>query len=315
MDVRQLEYFLAVVDHGGFNRAARARYVAQPSLSQSIRLLERDLGSELFHRFGRRVVLTEAGRALVEPARAVVHGLGMARACVEAVHGLVSGRVEIAAMPSQSVDPLSRMIAVFAERYPGVSVAVRASFTARDVLESVRTGITELGLLASMEPVAAGGLELHPVARQRFVLITPPDAPFPEGRPVRHEQLAGQRLIAGQPGTGMRAMVDTILAAAAGASIVVETEHRETILPLVLSGTGLTVLADSWRALALRAGARVLELEPATYLDVALAARPDSLTPAAREFLALARTVAAEPGAAPDDRVEAIVKARDLGLL
>ena len=299
MDVRQLEYFLAVVDHGGFNRAARARYVAQPSLSQAIRLLERDLGSDLFHRFGRRVVLTEAGRALVEPARAVVRGLGLARASVEAVNGLVTGRVEIAAMPSQAVDPLSRMIGGFAERFPGVSVAVRAAFTARDVLESVRTGVTELGLLASVEPIVAGGLELHPVARQRFVLITPPDAPFPTDRPVRHEQLAGQRLIAGQPGTGMRTVVDTILAAATGATVVVETEHRETILPLVLGGTGLTVLADSWAALARRAGARVLDLDPVTYLDVALVARPDSLTPAAREFLAVARAVVADPGAPP----------------
>lgn len=302
MDVRQLEYFLAVVDHGGFNRAARACYVAQPSLSQAIRLLERDLGSDLFHRFGRRVVLTEAGRALVEPARSVVRGLGLARARVEAVHGLVAGRVEIAAMPSQSVEPLSRMISGFVERFPGVSVAVRGSFTARDVLESVRTGVTELGLLATVAPLAPGGLELYPVARQRFVLITPPDAPFPADRPVHYADLAGRRLIAGQPGTGMRSVVDTILAAAPGASIVVETEHRETILPLVLGGTGLTVLADSWRALALRAGARVLELEPAAYLDVLLVARPDSLTPAARAFLTVARESGAPPaGTSPDE--------------
>ena len=205
-------------------------------------------------------VLTEAGRALVEPARSVVRGLGTARASVAAVHGLVAGRVEIAAMPSQSVDPLSKMIAAFVARFPGIAVpTVRASFTARDVLESVRTGVTELGLLATVVPLAAVGLDLYPVARQRFVLITPPDAPFPADRPVHHTELAGQRLIAGQPGTGMRSVVDTILATADGASIIVETEHRETILPLVLGGTGLTVLADSWRALALRAGARVLD--------------------------------------------------------
>ncbi|GGW47903.1 hypothetical protein GCM10010320_30460 [Streptomyces caelestis] len=62
MDIRQLEYFLAIVDRGGFNRAASALYVSQPSLSQTVRALERDLGSELFHRIGRRAVLTEAGR-------------------------------------------------------------------------------------------------------------------------------------------------------------------------------------------------------------------------------------------------------------
>jgi DNA-binding transcriptional LysR family regulator len=63
VDARQLEYFLAVVDHGGVNRAAAALYLAQPSLSQSIRALERDLGHQLFHRVGRRLVLTDAGQA------------------------------------------------------------------------------------------------------------------------------------------------------------------------------------------------------------------------------------------------------------
>jgi DNA-binding transcriptional LysR family regulator len=67
MDIRQLEYFLAIVDHGGFNRAASALYVSQPALSQTVRSLERDLGAALFHRIGKRAVLTEAGTALIEP--------------------------------------------------------------------------------------------------------------------------------------------------------------------------------------------------------------------------------------------------------
>lgn len=189
-----------MVDQGGFHRAAQVLYVAQPSLSQSIRLLERDLGSELFHRIGRRVVLTEAGRALVEPARDVVRGLATARAGVAAVHGLTSGWVEIAAMPSQAVDPLTAMLGGFTRRYPGVSV--RAAFTAAQTADMVRTGVVELGLLASIQPISAPSLALHPVARQRFVLITPPGGPFPQGRPVRTEQLAGQRMIVGQRAPG-----------------------------------------------------------------------------------------------------------------
>ncbi|MFI7134641.1 LysR family transcriptional regulator [Nonomuraea sp. NPDC050153] len=78
MDFRQLERFLAVVDHGGFHRAAEVLYVAQPSLSQSIKQLEREMGDALFHRVGRGVVLTEAGRELVGPARMAVHALGLA---------------------------------------------------------------------------------------------------------------------------------------------------------------------------------------------------------------------------------------------
>ena len=289
MDARQLDYFLAVVDHGGVNRAAAALYLAQPSLSQAIRALERDLGHQLFHRVGRRLVLTDAGRALVEPARHVVRGLEAARASVESVAGLESGRVEIAAMPSQAVEPLGGMIRAFTERHPGLSVTIRAAFTTSDVLEMVRTGVTEVGLLAGSEPPASAEVELDLIGTQRFVLLAPVGGPFRDGVTVRHADLAGQRLIVGQAGTGMRRLVDGIRAAGVELTEVVETEHRESILPLVLGGVGLAVLADSWSPLARQAGALVLELAPPAYLHLALASRKAPLTPAATAFLAIAR--------------------------
>ncbi|MEU6337622.1 LysR family transcriptional regulator [Streptomyces cellulosae] len=288
MDVRQLEYFLAVVDHGGFNRAASALYLAQPSLSQAIQALERDLGSDLFHRIGRKAVLTEAGIALIEPARAAVRSLEMARATVQSVHGLHRGRVDIAAMPSQSIEPLTAMISRFTKRHPQVSVAIQAAFTSRDVTEMVRTGQAELGLVASPAPLPANDVRPYPVMEQRFVLLAPPDGPFPPGAPVRHEQLAEQRLIVGQQGTGMRKYVDDLRSAGTQWTVAVETEHRIAIVPLVLAGVGLAVVTDSWRDFAERAGALVLDIEPARNLHVALVSRKEVLTPAAQAFLTCA---------------------------
>ncbi|MDX8030565.1 isocitrate/isopropylmalate family dehydrogenase [Lentzea sp. BCCO 10_0856] len=80
--------------------------------------------------------------------------LATARASVNEVAGLRVGRVEIAAMPSQSVEPLARMIKAVTEKHPGLSISVRAAFTAEDVIEEVRSGRTELGLLGSSEPLA-----------------------------------------------------------------------------------------------------------------------------------------------------------------
>ncbi|MBD3010750.1 LysR family transcriptional regulator [Streptomyces sp. 5-10] len=288
MDVRQLEYFLAVVDHGGFNRAASALYLSQPSLSQAIRALERDLGSDLFHRIGRRAVLTDAGTALIGPAREAVRSLRLARASVESVHGLRTGRVDIAAPPSQAVEPLTGLIDRFARAHPAVSVRVQAAFTPRDVTEMVRTGVCELGLLASPDPVPRGDVRTYPLSEQRFVLLTPPDGPFRPGVPVRHEQLSGHRLIVGQKGTGMRRYVDDLVAEGVALTVVVETEHRVSILPLVLRGVGLAVVADAWRGLAERAGALVLDLEPSTGLRIALVSRRAPLTPAAEAFVSTA---------------------------
>lgn len=288
MDVRQLEYFLAVVDNGGFNRAAKALYLAQPSLSQAIRVLERDLGSLLFHRIGRGVVLTEAGRALVEPARRAVRSLEVARDSIGAVTGLRTGRVDIAAMPSQAVEPLSGMVERFTTAHPGMSVAIKQAPWPRTVIEMVHTGITELGLLAAPEPVVEADLAVRELGRHRFVLVTAPDGPFEPGSVVTAEKLSGQRVIAGQPGTGMRRYIDDLKAGGLDVTIAVETEHREAILPLVLRGVGAAVLTEAWTTLAEVSGALVLRLEPAAHLHVALVSRTDRLSPAAAEFLRVA---------------------------
>ncbi|MBO8201660.1 LysR family transcriptional regulator [Streptomyces smyrnaeus] len=285
MDIRQLEYFLAIVDHGGFNRAASALYVSQPSLSQAIRGLERDLGSELFHRIGRRAVLTESGAALIEPARAAVRSLETARASVAAVHELREGRLDIAAMPSQAVEPLTTMIRAFTSRYPGVSVVVKAAFTSREAVEMVRTGSAELGLVATSGALPDKEVTAHPAGEQRFVLVTAPDGPFAERRSVRSAELAGQRLIVGQRGTGMRAYVDGLRERGIAFTIAAETEHRVAILPLVLAGVGLAVVAESWRGMAERTGARVLEIEPRSTLNLGLISRRARLSPAATAFV------------------------------
>ncbi|MFC4564216.1 LysR family transcriptional regulator [Nocardiopsis mangrovi] len=288
MDVRQLEYFLAVVDHGGFNRAARALFIAQPSLSQSIRTLEKDLGGPLFHRIGRRAVLTEEGHALIEPAREAVRSLDAARASVESVRGLRTGRVAVTSMPSPAVEPLSSMVEAFAARHPGVELTVRAAAVPQAVVDAVRTGASELGLLSARELPAAPGVRLHPVERQRFVVLAPPGGPFEPGVPLRRECLAGQRLIVGEPGTGIRRLTEEIRASGVDLTIAVESGHREAVLPLVLKGVGLAVVAEAWRSLAARAGAVVLDLDPPAFLHLAMVSRAGPLTPAAAEFLALA---------------------------
>ncbi|WP_330299866.1 LysR family transcriptional regulator [Streptomyces sp. NBC_00503] len=288
MDFRQLTYFLAIVDHGGFNRAAAALYVSQPSLSQAVQTLERDLGSSLFHRIGRRVVLTEAGTALVPRAREALHALELARASVGAVRELRGGRLEIAAMASPTIEPLSTLVQRFTERHPEVSLSLRVALTREHVVETVRTGGCELGLLTTSSPLPGRDVVPHRLGEDRLVLITPVDGPFPPGRAVRAEQLAGHRLIVGQRGTGIRAYVDDLKAEGVDVRIAVETEHRMAFLPLVLAGVGLAVVTRSWADLSERAGALVLDLEPACLQHNVLVSRKAQLTPAARAFLEIA---------------------------
>jgi DNA-binding transcriptional LysR family regulator len=285
MDARQLEYFLAVADNGTFNRAAASLYLAQPSLSQAIRNLERELGTELFHRIGRRIELTEAGRAMIGPARQVMRDLEGARATVESVKGLRTGRLEIASMPSPAVQPLSEMIGVYLRKYPAIRVDVRAVPTAAEAAAQVRTGAVEIGLAGTASELRSAEVTVHPAGQQRFVLLAPPGGPLPPGRAVTLDDLAGLTAIAAPPGTRARQLVDEARARGVPIRIGVEAAHRETVLPLVIQGTGVAVVTQAWADLARGAGALVLDLEPPQYLHICLLSRRGPLSPTAQAFL------------------------------
>jgi DNA-binding transcriptional LysR family regulator len=301
VDTRKLKYFLAVVDHDGFSRAAEHLLIAQPSLSQTIASLEKDLGVPLFHRIGRRAVLSEAGQELVGPARLVMRDLEAAQSAVQALKGVRSGRLDIVSMPSPGIEPLTSMIAGFTRLHPSVRLNVSAAFTPEDVIESVRSGSTEIGLAGSPTRIRVPGIQVLELDRQPLILIVNPQADtFGPGEAIQREELGGHRLVASQRGSLMRWLVDDALARGVDTEIVVEVAHRTSILPLVLAGVGHAVMPSSWAPLAHKSGLRTLLLEPVSHLDVALLSRKEDLTPAAKAFLKIARLHTADPGPPPD---------------
>lgn len=289
MDVRQLRYFLAVVDHGGIGRAAEMLRVAQPSLSQAIAGLERQVGVPLFHRVGRGLVLSSSGSALVGPARVVLRDLEQAESAVRSELALSAGRLDIVSMPSPGVEPLTSLLAEFMVRYPHILVNVDAAFTADETLRAVTTGQSEIGLLGTAEPIRVSGIETIPLAQQPFVLVSAPGWLDSEGDTVDLADLHDLRLIVSQRGSLIRSLVDRMLTEGLAGAIVAEVGHRSSILPLVMRQAGQAVLPSAWSDLARRAGADVRTILPETRLHIALVSRTDGLTPAAQAFLEVAR--------------------------
>lgn len=312
MDARQLSYFLAVVEHLNFGRAAEQLHIAQPSLSQAMSTLERELGVPLFHRVGRGIALSDAGAQLVEPARQVLRDLESAKAAVQSTRELRRGRVELVSMPSPGIEPLATLIRIFTQRHPGMTVTADAAFTPEEVVHAVKTGQAELGLLGAASPPDTSGLRVVPVEDQPLVLVSPPApdhaASAPEPSPgldpdldrVTRDDLSGMRLIVSKQGSQMRRLVDDVLARGVEAHIVVEVEHRTSILPLVLAGVGHAVMPDSWTPLARRAGAEVRRIDPPSLLRIAVVMRTTTLTPAARAFVDTLDAYCA--GGRPNDR-------------
>ena len=99
MEIHQLRYFVAVAEEGSFSRAAAREHVAQPSLSQQIRKLEAEMDQRLFDRLPRSIVLTEAGKCLLEYARKVLAEIADARRCLDDLQRGVSGRLVVGRCP------------------------------------------------------------------------------------------------------------------------------------------------------------------------------------------------------------------------
>lgn len=290
MDARQLEYFLAIVEHGGFRAAASHLHIAQPSLSQAIAGLERELGVALFHRIGRKVVLSDAGHELVGPARQVARELRTARAAIESVKGIQRGCVELITTSSPGIEPLSTLTARFAVSHPGVTILAAAAFTAEDVVRSVKQGVCELGFVNAIDPIKERGIDVLHLEAQPYALVGGENAPFNDGDNVSADVLATTQLIVSPRGTKMRAVVDDVIAQGVDLRIVIEVAHRTSILPLVLRGVGVAVLPAAWVPLARSAGARVATLSTPRYINVGLLSRKGALSPAARAFLDTAKT-------------------------
>jgi DNA-binding transcriptional LysR family regulator len=286
MELRQVEYAVAVFDRAGFTRAAAALHVTQPSLSQGIRLLESDLGAPLFHRVGRRVTPTAAGNAFIGPARQLLRDVSTVRAAVVAVAGLDAGQLDLVALPTLAVDPMASVIGRFRRAHPNVAVRLVEPEAADDVMAMVRDGTCEIG---AAELPGPDDLESVGSAWQEILAVCPPGTELGRRRRLPVARLADMALIATPPGTSTRRLVDDALASARIVPfIAVETAQREAILPLVLAGAGTSFLPAPLAAEAAERGAVVASLQPVLRRRIGFVHRRGPLSPAAVAFLRLA---------------------------
>lgn len=288
-----MEYFLAVVDHGGVTRAAKALHIAQPSLSQSIKSLERELGTQLFRRVGRGLELTPAGESLVGPARQLLHHVSGAQAAARRVARLESGRLDIVALPTLAVDPLAQLAGEFARRYPGVALNVLVPGDMAAAADLTRTGECELGL--TMLPVNHPELICRELGAQRIDVVLPPQADAGGRGPLPVAALADLAWVTSPPGSSTRILLEEALAGTGAVpNVAVETDNRESIVPLVLAGAGATLLPRPLAREAARRGAKTRPTDPPIIRHIGIVHRDGTLSAPARAFLDLA--AALSPG-------------------
>jgi len=287
MDSNRLRHFLAVVDHGGFTAAAHAVYVSQPALSLAVKELETELGAALFTRTGRRVQLTAAGTALLEPARQVLRDLETGQAAVEAVAGLEAGNVTMASLPTLAADPVAPLVGAFRRRYPGVRIDLAAPEGTSELFDLVVAGTCELGVTDAHD--IPDTLESHPLGRQSLILILPPGSDHVEGAEIDLATLGGTPFVVAPPGTSTFRLLEEGFAAVHGApAVAVVTAQRDAIVPLVIAGAGAALVPESVARTASGLGAVTARPRPHLERALVLVHRAGPLSPAATRFIEIA---------------------------
>lgn len=259
MELRQLTYFEAVARHGGFTRAAQHLHVAQSAISAQVRALESELGVDLFTRTTRAVVLTRAGELFLGRARRILGEVDGARGELAALSGVLAGRVTIGATPVLGGIDLPRVLSDFHGRFPGVALSLRSGLIAA-LLAKLDDGAVDLVLGPIHDDLDRRRHVARRIAREQLVLVVPERHRLAAKTRIKPIDVRREPFICLPEGSGLRALLDTFLGAAA--EVPFEAGTPEAVRDLVAAGLGVALLA---RSSAERPGApvAVLGLDPA----------------------------------------------------
>ena len=295
MDLKQLRYFVAIVQCGSITRASQQLNVAQPALSLHIRNMEADLGVPLLFRTPQGVLPTDAGQILLRNAQVILAQFEKAQTEIKGASADPSGDVRIG-LPSSIAHTLGvPLILAARERYPKINLRIAEAMSGY-VLDWLRLGRVDLGLLYAL--VEDKDLRAISLMSEALVLFGPPgrDAP-PDGQPASLAALAELPLILPSPGHGLRDFLDE-KAAVEGVRLapVFEIDAFGAIKSLVERGLGLSVLpAHAIGKEVAEKGWRAWEFDPPLVRTIHLVLPTDRpLSQAANAIESLCRTTLAD---------------------
>jgi DNA-binding transcriptional LysR family regulator len=257
VDLDQVRAFLAITRDGGFARASESLHLSQPAISRRIHLLEHELGAPLFDRLGRRVALTDAGRAFLPHAQALLASLQDAINAVDAIRGADHGTVTLAVVGSLADGRLMSLLREHRRVHPGVDLKLCTALSP-EVSALVLRAEAALGLRYGTDP--SPGLDCAVVSQERLVAVCPPGHPLARGGADPSTALAGERWLGfpardGVPAEPYAAAQAQLLAAhGLGAIETVPVDSLTAQKRMVEAGFGLAVLPETSIAEELRTG-------------------------------------------------------------
>lgn len=245
MELRQLQYTLQIAEEKNFSRAADKLHIAQPSLSQQLSKLERELGVKLFQRNTSTVELTYAGASFIAHAQKIMDAVAQLRQEMDDISQLRAGRVVVGSMPITGSHLLPYVLPAFKESYPDIQVTLLED-TSLNLEKLTAGGGTDLSLLSL--PLQEPTLSYVPIGEEIIDLAVPPNHPLTEipgvqERGVELAQLQAEPFIVLKKGQGFRKLtVELCRSAGFEPNVVFESNNIETVQSLVAAGMGITLV-------------------------------------------------------------------------
>lgn len=280
MNIRDLEYLVALDEHRHFGRAAAACYVSQPTLSMQVKKLETHLGVPLIERSSRSVLFTPAGEAVVERAKSVLNEVRDIESIARRARNPRSGSLRLGMFPTLGPYLLPHVVGPWQEAFPELEVLLVEEKTAVLVQRLLAGALDAIAIAAPLGPEAAG-LATEPLFREPFDLAVPAGhALADDERPVGVDVLDGADVLLLEDGHCLREQaLDVCRAAGAQERDGFRATSLETLRYMVAAGVGITLLPRLATAPPVPplAGLAVREFTgEAPYRDIVLAWRPSS---------------------------------------
>jgi DNA-binding transcriptional LysR family regulator len=243
MTLRQLQVFLAVAREKNFKHAAKSIHSSQPTVSEHIAELERELGKKVFLRQrGGPVTLSEAGRVLERYAASAVLAVEDARQAVQGLDGLSHGSLELGASTTPGIYVMPQTIANFRGSHPGVGLTLQIA-NSRVIEERVKARELDLGVVGG-HAVGPGEECLAAGLADELLLIVPPRHAWAKRSSILPEALAREPLLMREEGSATRSVTERALR---GAGIrfqaAMELDHTEAIKQAVMAGLGVAFIS------------------------------------------------------------------------
>lgn len=241
MELRKLEYFVAVCEELHFTKAAEKIDISQPNLSLQIKALEEEIGTPLFDRIGKRIALTEAGLILLKHTRSIFQNLQNALHEIDELHHQRGGSLSVGALPSELDFRLTPMFISFCQKYPNVRLKIVSEV---DLAELVLS--TEIDIGISVKPLFDPRLVIRPLTREEYGVVVSKDHELSSKESISLTELKGLPIVTYPKGFWGREVVENCcLQHGFNLNVVVETTSNPSLFYFVRENIGVAVQAHS----------------------------------------------------------------------